>query len=190
MKLKLYSFVSLALIIVCVVLGVAQDKGAKPKFKHDGKIQSTYDRSQSQTVVAFSPYVVTYNFRNPNESIAITSGFIFSGQSLKSKPQFIEFGVLSQSSSGWEFEKEKDRELTITIDGESVVLGSMKLITARRYQLGGDQYYREDLALNVPYEGFMRVANAKKVVIKVGRKELKLKNEHHEIMRELLSRAG
>ncbi|HZG52787.1 MAG TPA: hypothetical protein VEZ40_11695 [Pyrinomonadaceae bacterium] len=193
MNLKYRSLpLSLALLFACAVSGAAQqDKGTKSKFKHSAKIQATYDRAQDRSVVAFQPYVVNADFHDPSESVAITAGFIHPGRTLASPPQFIEFGVLSQSRNGWEFEKEKERELTLVIDGEAVNLGGMKLVTARRFQLGGSRlYYREDLAFTMPSEGFDRMANAEKVVVKVGRKELKLKQEHLEAMRDLLSRAG
>jgi hypothetical protein len=81
--------------------------------------------------------------------------------------------------------------MSLIIDGEAVNLGAMKLITARRFELGrGALYYREDLAYAIPYEGFVRMASAKKVTVKVGRTELKLKNEHLEAMRDLVSRAA
>lgn len=177
-----------ALILGCAAFGAAQEQRTKSKFKHHGKIQATYDRAQDRTVVAFQPYVVNANFNDPTESVAITAGFIHPGQVLASRPQFIEFGVLSQSRNGWEFEGEKDRALSLVIDGETVNLGAMKIITARRFTIGR-LYYREDLGLTMPYEGFMRMAGAKKVVVKVGRTELKLKNEHLEVMRDLISRA-
>jgi hypothetical protein len=192
MNLKYRSMLAIALVFACVVSGAAQeDKGAKSKFKHSGKIQATYDDAQDRTVVAFQPYVVKANSQDPSESVAITAGFIHPGRMLTSRPQFIEFGVLSQSRNGWEFEKEKDRQLTLVIDGDAVNPGGMKLVTARRFQLGiGRLYYREDLAFTMPYEGFVRMAQAKKVGVKVGKTELKLKTEHLEVMLDLLSRAG
>jgi hypothetical protein len=186
------AMLALALGFACIVSGAAQeDTGAKSKFKHSGKFQAAYDDAQDRTVVAFQPYVVNANSHDPSESVAITAGFIHPGRMLASPPQFIEFGILSQSRNGWEFEKEKDRELTLVIDGETVSHGGMKLVTARRFQLGaGRLYYREDLAHTMPYEGFVRMAQAKKVVVKVGKVVLKLKTEHLEAMRDLISRAG
>lgn len=188
MNWKYRSLLVAALVFGCAAFVAAQEQQTKSKFKHHGKIQATYDRAQDRTVVAFQPYVVNSNFHDPTESIAITAGFIHPGQVLASRPQFIEFGVLSQSRGGWEFEGEKERELSLVIDGEAVKLGAMKIITARRFTLGR-LYYREDLGLTMPYEGFVRMASAKKVVVKVGRTELKLKNEHLEVMRDLVSRA-
>jgi hypothetical protein len=188
MSLKYRLPLIVALVFACVAHGAAQDKGAKSKFKHEGKFQATYDRAQDRTVVAFQPYGVNINYRDPLESVAITAGFIHPGQTLTSPPQFIEFGIISQSRSGWEFEREKDRQLTLVIDGEVINVGEMKLITARRFTIGA-LYYREDLAYTMPYEGFVRMASAKKVSVKVGRTELKLRNEHLEAMRELVSRA-
>ncbi len=189
MSLKYRLTLAVALVFACVAHGAAQDQGAKSKFKHDGKFQATYDRAQDRTVVAFQPYGVKINHQDPLESIAVTAGFIHPGQTLTSRPQFIEFGVISQSRGGWEFEQEKDRELSVVIDGEAINVGVMKLITARRFTLGR-LYYREDLAYAIPYEGFVRMASAKKVTVKVGRTELKLKNEHLEAMRDLVSRAA
>jgi hypothetical protein len=182
---------AVALGVACIASGAAQDdRGAKSKFKHSGKFQAAHDNVQDRTVVAFQPYVVKANFQDPSESVAITAGFIHPGRTLASRPQFIEFGVLSQARNGWEFEQEKERELTLVIDGETVGLGGMKLITARRFQLGvGRLYYREDLSHTMPYEGFVRMAHAKKVFVKVGKIELKLKTEHLEVMRDLISRA-
>jgi hypothetical protein len=188
MSLKYRLLLIVALVFACVAHGAAQDKGTKSKFKHEGKFQATYDRAQDRTVVAFQPYGVNVNYRDPLESVAITAGFIHPGQTLTSPPQFIEFGVISQSRGGWEFEREKDRQLTLVIDGEVINVGEMKLITARRFTIGA-LYYREDLAYTMPYEGFVRMASAKKVSVKVGRTELKLRNEHLEAMRELVSRA-
>jgi hypothetical protein len=191
MNLKHRPILIIALVFACVVSGAAQgDKETKSKFKHRGKIQATYDPAQDRTVVAFQPYVVTANFHDRNESIAITAGFIHPGQALASRPQFIEFGVLSQSRGGWQFEKENERELTLVIDGETIKLGAMKLVTARRFELGrGALFYREDLAFTLPYESFVKMANAKKVAVKVGKTGLKLANEHLEVMRDLMSRA-
>ncbi|MDQ1610522.1 MAG: hypothetical protein QOG00_453 [Pyrinomonadaceae bacterium] len=188
MKLTYRLILTVAIIFACVASGAAQDKGAKTKFKHSGKIQATYDRAQDRTVVAIQPYAVNINHDDPLDSIAIAAGFIHPGQTLASQPQFIEFGVISQTRNGWKFEQEKDRALTLVIDGEAINLGEMKLITARRFTLGA-LYYREDLAFTMPYEGFVRMVNAKKVVVKVGKTELKLKNEHLEAMRDLISRA-
>jgi hypothetical protein len=189
MKLKYRLTLNVALVFACVVSGAAQeDKSAKPKFKHGGKIQATYDRAKDQTVVAIQPYGVNVNLHDPTESVAVTAGFIHPGQTLASRPQFIEFGVISQSRGGWEFEREKDRELTLVIDGEAIPLGGMKLLVARRILLGAT-YYREDLAYTMPYEGFVRMANAKKVSVKVGKTELKLKNDLLEALRDLISRA-
>ncbi|HZH31075.1 MAG TPA: hypothetical protein VEY11_09965 [Pyrinomonadaceae bacterium] len=180
----------LGVVLICAVSGAAQEQKTKSKFKHLGKIQATYDRAQDRTVVAFQPYVVTSNFHDPSESVAITAGFIHPGRALASRPQFIEFGILSQSRGGWDFEGEKDRELSLVIDGETINLGAMKIITARTFTLGLNAlYYREDLGLTMSYEGFVRMASAKKVSVKVGRTELKLKNEHLEVMRDLASRA-
>jgi hypothetical protein len=191
MSLKYRLTLAVAIVLACFAPGAAQKEaqGAKSKFKHDGKFQATYDRAQDRTVVAFMPYVVKVNHDDAYESVAITAGFIHPGQVLTSRPQFVEFGVLSQSRGGWEFEQDKDRELSLVIDGETINVGVMKLITARRFTLGR-LYYREDLGYTMPYEGFMRMASAKKVSVKVGRTELKLKNEHLEALRELASRAA
>jgi stage V sporulation protein SpoVS len=188
MKLKYRLTLTVALVFACVASGAAQDKGAKTKFKHSGKIQATYDRAQDRTVVAFQPYAVNVNHHDPTESVAIAAGFVHPGQTLATRPQFIEFGVISQTRDGWKFEQEKDRALTLVLDGEAIALGNMKLITARRFTLGA-LYYREDLAFTMPYEGFVRMANAKKVVVKVGKTELKLVTEHFEVMLDLISRA-
>jgi len=62
------------------------------------------------------------------------------------------------------------------------------LILGRRdsdIKLGG---VNEALAVSVPYETFLKIANGTSVEMKLGVKEFKLKDEHLEGFRDLASR--
>ncbi|MDQ3652701.1 MAG: hypothetical protein M3458_20975 [Acidobacteriota bacterium] len=155
------------------------------KFKHEAKIRAQYDEASNKTVVAMWPYVVESNYNDPAESIAITAGITFPNKSQTSPPQYVEFGVLSQSSSGWLFDK--DRKLEVIVNSESLPLGEMKLVTARTFNTRR-LYYREDLAIPLPYDVLVKIVSSDKVVMRVGRQKLQLRKEHLEALRDLVSR--
>jgi hypothetical protein len=152
------------------------------KYKHEAKIKATYDAASDKTTLAMWPYDVRRNNDDRYESIAIAAGVTFAGKSLDSTPRFVEFGVLSQSRLGWLFKK--DRHLVAVVDGDRFHLGEMNLVTARTFTIGAT-YFREDLNLILPYDVYMKMANAKKVVLQVGQEVMALANDHLEALRDL-----
>jgi hypothetical protein len=156
--------------------------GVQQKYKHQAKIKATYDATTDKTTLAMWPYEVRRNYDYEYESIAIAAGITFSGKTLNSTPQLVEFGILSQSRWGWLFNK--DRSLVAVIDGERLSLGEMKVVTARTFTIGAT-YFREDLNLMLPYEVYMKMANAKKVILKAGQVMMELGKEHLEALRDL-----
>jgi len=51
-----------------------------------------------------------------------------------------------------------------------------------------DRYYVETLAVSLPYDVFVKIANGKTVKMQAGRREFKLKEEHLEALRDIVSR--
>jgi hypothetical protein len=187
---KIRTFICFAVLVVHVTLLSQSAIAQQPqrKFKHNGKVTSKYDSSKDQTTVFMEPYVIkeSTNYVTVGvASIAITGGFTYSGKKLVSVPRTIEFGVLSQSTSGYLFEK--DRKLIVSLEGETIDFGEMTLITSRFFSLEGSKW-REDLAITLPYDGFVKFTNAEKVEIKLGTQKFSLRKEHLEALRDLASR--
>jgi len=152
------------------------------KYKHEAKIIATYDAANDKTILAMFPYKVRINNDDNNESIAIAAGVTFAGKSLDSTPRFVEFGVLSQSRLGFQFKN--DRRLVAVVDGDRLLLGEMNIIKARTFTIA-TTYFREDLNLILPYDLYMKIANAKKVVLQVGQEVMELTKDHLEALRDL-----
>jgi hypothetical protein len=188
---KSRTLIYLAVLLTHVTLSGTEGANAQQpqrKFKHNGNVTSRYDPAKDKTTVFMQPYVVkeSTNYVTVGVArIAITAGFTYSGKKLESVPQTIEFGILSESTSGYLYEK--DRKLIVTIDGETIDLGEMTLITSRFFRLEGDKW-REDLAITLPYDVFAKFTNAKKVEIKAGTQKFTLRKEHLEALRDLASR--
>jgi hypothetical protein len=188
-KLKrIASFVMLSVAFILISVQHISSQTKPPKFKHDGKIAAKYDKTKDQTTVFLQPYIIKRS-TNPVvagvASTALAAGFIHRGKTLQSTPSTVELGILSESTLGYLYEK--DRRLKIKLDDETLDVGEMKLVTSRFYQLMGNKY-REDLAIRLPYEQFIRLTKAKDVHLEVGQQSFKLQDEHLEALRELASR--
>ena len=198
---KLKVVVSAAFLVAFSVSAFAQAGAPAPtpnrKFKHRGKIKATYDKSADQTLVALFPYQIRAGRQGP--AVRITAGFTYLGRRLTSPPDAVEFGILSVSRDGWKFDK--SRELVAWADGERLELGRLEVVLARQHALRvptfsgrddpsspGDIFHREDLAVAIPYDLFLRIAKAGKLVLQAGQEKLTLEDEHLEALRELASR--
>ncbi len=178
------------LLMSLLVLSVrtSNSQTSQARFKHQGKIAASYDKGTDQTTVFLKPYVIKTS-TNPMvsgvASTALTAGFTHSGKTLQATPSTVELGILSESTFGFLYQK--DRRFSIKLDDDTLDLGEMKLLTTRFYRFEGNKY-REDLAFALPYAEFMRLTNAREIQIKIGQQSFKLKHEHLEALRELASK--
>ena len=158
-------------------------------------VLTKYDASKNETSVYIYPYVQIYK-SGPNfltaETLTMTAGFSYAGKDSASKPISVELGFISTVKTLWRFADERERKLTIIADDERFELGTLNRIKVRTVSMINqqDRRYLEDLAMFIPFETFQKMAEAKKVVVKVGSYEIKLRKEHLEILREILSRAN
>ena len=178
------------LILTCVVATVAQDVQQqippKRKFKHNTKIQTKYDSSKDQTMVYIDPYHSSgpVHYFDLLENVIITAGFNHPGKTLKSVPEGVELGVITNSRYGWFFGGNK--ELVIIADGEQVFAGP--LIMVKKTKPNGSTYV-EILSVALPVNVFLKTANANAVEMRAGPQvQFKLVTEHLEAFRDLASR--
>ena len=78
------------------------------------------------------------------------------------------------------------RELIVTVDNEKLALGTPELLDAKMFP----HIFREVLAMNLPFETFLRIINTKqeRVEMLLGHIKFELKKEHLEALRDLASR--
>lgn len=198
------------LLLVCVMLfccglfGVAQEASAlkvppKRDYKYDGKIVSTYDKEKDRTIVLIQLMPVKsvedprygndpdFSGKTP-ERLRISFYFAYPGQTLVT-PRFASIGILYMA---FDPQKYESHLLSAKIDGERVDFGKMVVINQKlvsyRSPAAYKPYTSRVLDLNISYENFLRMANAKKVKIKLGDYDFDLSKDQMEALRDLASR--
>ncbi len=190
MNLKRPSLVLVVLVLVATSV-FTQSSVPKRKFKHRGKIEIKYDKFKDQTTVSLKPYYVqgTAPTLDPTAGLEIYAAFVYQGQTFSKRPDTVLFGIVSTSAR--DFLYEQGRGLIALVDGERVDLGQMERIDAsykKKAIVIPDRYYVETLAVSVPYDAFLKLTNGKTVEMQAGRREFKLKDEHLEALRDIVSR--
>lgn len=188
-------------ILMNVLLIHAQDKTLpsipKRKFNHHAEIVSVYDKATDRTSVVMQWYRISGEPRpvgmilTDSPDFRIRAGFDYPGRVLKSTPASVEFDIGAEYEGASLFKKSKEMpELIAIVDGEQISLGKTKLELSKTMVgiFGPGQATIETLAATFTYQGLLRLANAKKVMMKVGQLEFELKESHLEALRDLASR--
>ena len=194
-----------ALLIIlsacCYAQSVAQDAKpagvAKRNFKHHAKIEASYDPSSNKTTVVLNSYKLSESTTEAignMEYFYIMCGFTYDGRVLTATPNRIELHIISDGTRGWKFDNDSKRVLTITVDGERLELGTMTVVRSRHYQLSSSPVsysrsgYLEEVYTALTYDGMVKVASGKRVLLNIGQLKLELRDEHMEALRDLVSR--
>jgi hypothetical protein len=181
-------------LVISPVLVLGQDTPltppAKRKFKYNGKIETTYDKVKDRSLVFFKiipikaleepkgPYEVQFS----EERLEITSYFGYPGEVLIT-PQWVTLAFWSATENP---QKYTDNKLSVKVDGQWVELGTMKILNTTNYARRGKYpLIQESRELPIPYQQFLRLANAKKIKVKLGSEEFDLEKEHLEAIRDL-----
>jgi hypothetical protein len=201
-----YFPIALLFIFVFSAAGLAQGNAStKPpihKFKHNSKVEVTYDKAKDLTTTYLRPMTLRYVKSSiearvinegrvdylPLEILSMTAYFNSPGKVL-AKPQAIVIGFRSMAIDKTPYTT--DLTLTVRLDGSIVTLGTMTIMEHRideRMSAGPVRYVVESLELPVPYETFLRITKARKTKMILGGTELDLENEHLEAFRDLISR--
>jgi hypothetical protein len=183
--------------IFVIVLGVlpvwAQDNRLSPvpkrKFNHHAEFESVYDKAKDQTLVMMQWYGVREDL-SADDVLFINAGFAYPGRVLTALPMAVKFGIQTRHGGVSFFKGKEAPELVAIVDGERISLGktslekSKTLTTIERpRQLTYETFYAE-----FTYAGLLRLADAKKVTLKVSQLEYDLEERHLEALRDLASR--
>lgn len=181
--MKLKSLAALIVLLLMAASPAAQDK-IKQKvktFRNSKRFSVNYDKFKDQTWV-------TVWFATGNSRGGLLRGAIsFKGETPKDKPDY--FFLFELSGSDWRYLSEESRKLYAIIDGERMELGTSEH-SGKVAALGiviRTVGVNERLAFPLDAETFSKLANSKSVELKIGSMEFRLKEEHQEAFRDLIS---
>ena len=196
MKNHMRFIFSLAVVLTCAALGFAQ--GAAPAlprvFAHDGKIETSYDEVKDTTTVRLDPMqvygesLVSSNYVG-DDGARFYASFTYPGRTSSAPPKRVLITLIS-TSEDWKY---KDSlELTALVDGEHLKIGPLEhapsfAVRAPADSISADSVSQE-IAISLPYKTFLRIANGKKVRLRMGPREFKLEENHLEALRDLAGR--
>jgi hypothetical protein len=159
---------------------LGQGTSSKPTYNHDGKIDELFDAATNETTVRLDTMKI---FSGESESLSMVVTGTFSGKTPSLSPTDLLM-VFSVSSSERRFEIEPI--IVITADSEIVRNRQAKNYGSRKE---GDRVI-EPLFNMIPYEVVVKMANAKRVVVKIGASEYELTPNNLEALREFVSKVS
>ena len=167
-----------ALLFLLLLTSPLHAQGIKQKiktFRNSKRFIVKYDKFKNRTWVSVW-------FATGSKSGGGLSGEVsFQGEEPEGKADY--FFAIASYSGNWRYLDKSDRELYAIIDGERMQLG----IGDRDSSIMPGASVREDITFKLDAETFAKLANSKSVELKVGLIEFKLKDEHQEAFRDLIS---
>jgi hypothetical protein len=175
---------------------------SKPSGAESSQVKIAYDKTKNETTestriltVVERPGTIEARFpegtRNlPSETLRMTAYFSYSGRTFV-KPESVMLGFLSLVQDETKY-RDTD-EVTVQVDGQSLNLGKLRVVERgidTHIQLNNVSYWRETLELSVKTPEFLRIANARKVTVQLGKTEFRLSDEHMKPLRALAQRVG
>ena len=142
------------------------------------EITYDYDRFKNQTTVQVEAGQTLLG-------LYLGTGYLSSG-SLPRKPDYF-FLRFDSSSRDWRFLDESSRDLNLLIDGQPIRFGAMDRIKDRINTNTYAVSVNERLLILVPFEQYIRIAQAKVIEVQLGRAEFRLTDKQIQALREVLS---
>jgi len=113
------------------------------------------------------------------------TGYLSSG-CLPQKPEYF-FLRFDSSSRDWRFLEDSSRDLNLLVDGQPVRLGAMERIKDRINASTYGVSVNERLLMLVPYEQYIRIAQAKVIEVQLGGSEFRLNDKQIQAFRDVVS---
>lgn len=142
-------------------------------------VEGTYDAEKDETTVRLAPVKIS-NGRGKYVSIHMSPSFKFPGRSLM-EPEIIDFELQTVVRG----RLSTDLYVVFVIDGETVFLSSNR--SAIKRPIPGRVWTGERLVFRMPYQTYVRIANAKTFAIKFDGVRFPVGKTQKEALRELLN---
>ena len=193
MKNHMRSIVTLAMVTTGATLVTAQvvDITPQPTFTDIGKIESSYDQVKEITTVWFNPMQVYGEpLASPDyiggDEARFHASFTYPGRTSRVQPKRVLFSLTS-TSEDWKYTD--FHKLTAFVDGKPLKLGALEHVPSFTLNTpanaNSEDYISQGISISVPYKTFLRIANGKKVRIRMGPREFELQKEHLKALRDL-----
>jgi hypothetical protein len=191
MKNHVRLVLTLAIVTAFATLGLGKDADITPQdiSNHNGKVETSYDQVKEITTVRLSPMQV---YGEPlasskyigGDEARLNASFTYSGRTLKAEPKRVLFSLTS-TSQDWKYTD--FRKLTALVDGKRLTLGPLEHVPSFTVNANAnsDDYISQGIAISLSYKTFLRIANGKKVQIRMGPREFELEKNHLEALRYL-----
>ncbi len=151
------------------------------KFRNQKKFTQEYDKFRDVTYWHVGSFSLSEGMSSAlnGENVWMSAAFAYPGTALSTPVEKIGL-IFTTSTKEWLFLN--SRELFMIVDGERMSFGEGN----RSSSIGHGGVF-ETLAFLIDSESFKKIGSAKKVEILVGPRQYKLKDEHLEAFRDLLS---
>ena len=196
MTIRTQFFGLIALVITCATPGLAQHGIPSPRSltTHRGQIETSYDRVKDITVVRLRPMQVygeplaSSNDAGGDEA-RFSASFTHPCRAPSAPPARVLISLIS-TTEDWKYTD--FRKLTAIVDGKRLNLGALEGAPSFSVNVpanaNSDDYVRQEIAISLPYQTFLRIAKGKEVRIRMGPREFKLGGAHLEALRDFASR--
>lgn len=162
-------------------------------LEHGGRIETKYDGLRHETVVALRPMSVTCG--GAKGAAGVTKGVCVNLAASLHCPgkqlDYVRRAVLQLTFETKDWDKRHplgERELSAVADGETLRLGTLRLVRQEAGEGWFDTRMKEVLEVSVPYAVFERMARADYLELSVGRAAFDLRDKNVAALRDLNSR--
>lgn len=183
MKRKSLAVIILSLLMASSLLAQDTIKSKVKTFRNGKRFTVNYDKFKDRTWV--SVWFATGDTRRGG---LLRGQITFEGEVPTGKVTY--FFIVESYSANWRYLDESDRELYAIIDGERFRFGTGERdgnVSTGRYTRSVSVH--EQISFRLDEDTFTKLANGKSVELKIGPIEFKLKDEHQEAFRDLISLA-
>ena len=185
-------------VITCLLvvsqLPTAAAQSSQVKILYDKTKDETTESTRIMTVIELIGTLegrFPEGIRNlPAENLKMTAYFTYSGKTFV-KPESVVLAFLSLVQGDAKYRDTDD--VTVQLDGQSLNLGKLRVVDRRidtNMQMNNVHYWREALEVSVKTAEFVRIANAGKVTVQLGKTHFDLTAAHMKSLRTLAKRAG
>lgn len=194
LKITIKALIASAFVasLTCGLVTQAQNSSlsppAKRKFKHHIEIKTEYDQTKDETMVFTTLFTVQKPIYSDKFSrgIRMSTYFIYPGRSFQT-PRVIYLGFqVARYVHTYNEQYEDNFNLSFETDGTNIDLGAMKVLqSSKDRKPSGDRLFIYTVTeTSLPYEEFLKLANARNVKMKVGNDKFELQNEALEVIRD------
>ncbi len=153
--------------------------------EHGGRIDSKYDGFTHETKVTLNKMRITCRgFKGKFKDLCIS--FVAALHCPGIQLNYVHYARLQlifQTEDWTQRHNLEQRQMSVVVDGETLRLGQMKLISQ-----SVDLLMTEVLEVDMPYAVFKKIANAQTVDMKVGNTEFELAPKNLDALRDLNNR--